>query len=397
MSSSVQEPPRSLYVSPHALPSIPHLSQMVDLISSSVMGPNATFRNDSFTDLFNPDDVLPPFFQVFDTSFLDILGPSPSIRRIAFNPDFAFAHEAPIWNPITDEITFASNDGGALGNSGLNANNIVNSINLSDIPPSSNGTEVNVTVTPLDLPDVVQMTNGGTGPYHGDLLLITSGRGPLPPSIVRVNPSAPHNATVLLDNFLGRQFNSLNDIKVHPTSGALFFTDVTYGWLNQFRPLPLMPNQVYRLDPTTRAVRVVADQFLRPNGIAFSVDGTKAFVTDTGANGGFLGNNGTNPATIYQYDVDPTTQAFTNRRTFAYIDAGIPDGIQVDVDGNVYSGCADGVQVWNSSGTLIGKFFVGTTSANMAFAGPGRLVILAETAVYIAEIAAQGPDLANLG
>jgi hypothetical protein len=69
------------------------------------------------------------------------------------------------------------------------------------------------------------MTNGGTGPYNGSLLLITSGRGPLPPSIVLVNPKSPNNATVLLDNFFGRQFDSLNDIKVHP-SGKIFFTDV---------------------------------------------------------------------------------------------------------------------------------------------------------------------------
>ena len=68
------------------------------------------------------------------------------------------------------------------------------------------------------------MTNGGTGPYNSSLLLITSGRGPLPPSIVMVNPLPPHNTTVLLDNFFGRQFNSLNDVKVHP-SGNLFFTD----------------------------------------------------------------------------------------------------------------------------------------------------------------------------
>lgn len=51
-----------------------------------------------------------------------------------------------------------------------------------------------------------------------------------------------------------------------------------YGFLNHFRPLPLMPNQVYRLDPETRAVRVVADGFDRCNGIAFSRDGKTAFV-----------------------------------------------------------------------------------------------------------------------
>lgn len=71
------------------------------------------------------------------------------------------------------------------------------------------------------------MTNGGTGPFRGDLLLATSGRGTRPPSIVRVNPSPPHNTTVLLDNYFGRQFNSLDDVKVHPISGKIYFSDPT--------------------------------------------------------------------------------------------------------------------------------------------------------------------------
>lgn len=47
----------------------------------------------------------------------------------------------------------------------------------------------------------------------------------------------------------------------------------------------------------------------------------------------------------YAFDVDPKTHAFVNRRVLAYIDAGVPDGIQVDSKGNVYTACADGVQV----------------------------------------------------
>ena len=77
----------------------------------------------------------------------------------------------------------------------------------------------------LDLPSTVQMTNGGTGPLHGSLLLANSGRGPLPPSLTLVNPESPFNTTVLLDNYFGRQFNSLNDVKIHPISKAIFFTD----------------------------------------------------------------------------------------------------------------------------------------------------------------------------
>jgi sugar lactone lactonase YvrE len=51
----------------------------------------------------------------------------------------------------------------------------------------------------------------------------------------------------------------------------------------------------------------------------------------------------------YAFDVDKTSQAFTNRRVFAYIDTGIPDGIQVDKAGNVYSSCGDGVHVRKQS------------------------------------------------
>ena len=47
----------------------------------------------------------------------------------------------------------------------------------------------------------------------------------------------------------------------------------------------------------------------------------------------------------YAFDVDPSSNAFKNRRVFAYVDTGIADGIQLDADGNVYGGCGDGVQV----------------------------------------------------
>ena len=95
----------------------------------------------------------------------------------------------------------------------------------------------------------------------------------------------------------------------------------------------------------------------------------------------------------YQYDVNPVTQSFTNRRVFAYSDSGVPDGIQLDTNGNVYSGCGDGTQVWNSEGTLIGKFFLNSTSAEMIFTKSG-LLILAEEKIYLANIRAQGIDLA---
>jgi gluconolactonase len=71
---------------------------------------------------------------------------------------------------------------------------------------------------------------------------------------------------VILNNYFGRQFSSLNDVAIHPRSKEMYFTDVTYGWLQDFRPAPIMPNQVYRFNYNTGLVGVVADGFDKPNG-----------------------------------------------------------------------------------------------------------------------------------
>ena len=75
-----------------------------------------------------------------------------------------------------------------------------------------------------------------------------------------------NTALVLLDNYFGRQFNSLNDGAIHSVNNDVYFTDTLYGYWQDFRPPPGLRNQVYRLTPATGAVTVVADQFTSPNG-----------------------------------------------------------------------------------------------------------------------------------
>ncbi|KAH0828660.1 hypothetical protein J3R83DRAFT_3022 [Lanmaoa asiatica] len=375
---------------------LPPDSVFINPLEYNVVGADYTQwrTNNSFVG-FNPTNSTPPVIQFFDPSFLDITGPNATIRLVVSNPGYAFAHEAPIYVPDLNVVFFSSNDGGPLGYSDWYNNSVVSMLNMTEVDNALAATTsgVNIQIQTLNLSDTVQMVNGGTGPYKGNLLFVTSGRALLPPSIVLVNPSPPFNTTVLLDNFYGMQFNSLNDIKVLPGTDVVFFTDPTYGWMYGFRPEAMLPSQVYRFDPSTGQVRVVADQFVHPNGIAFTPDGRTAFVTDTGLGSALWGNNQTYPATIYQYDVDPITQSFKNRRVFAYSDSGIPDGIQLDTNGNVYSGCGDGTHVWNSEGTLIGKFFLNGISAEMVFTKSG-LLILAEEKIYLANIQAQGIDLA---
>lgn len=86
---------------------------------------------------------------------------------------------------------------------------------------------------------------------------------------------------------------------------------------------------------------------------------------------------------------------WSSRRIFAYVTPGVPDGVHCDTEGNVYAGAGDGVQVWNPQGTLLGKIFIGETSANFAFAGKGRMVICAETRLYFATLGAEGAVVAS--
>ncbi|KAJ6624838.1 D-lactonohydrolase-like protein [Mycena sp. CBHHK59/15] len=348
----------------------------------AVLDPHGPFRNGSQRFEPTPNVTLtPPYFQVFDDRFRDILGPAPSIRVIVENDTFPFAHDAPMWVPSTDDVFFSG---------GRTVGRPVSKINLHDLATTQTGL-INFIIIPLG--DDVQINNGGTL-FRGDLLLVTTGSGPLPPSLVRVNPLPPFNDTVILNNYYGRQFNSLNDAKIHPVSRAIFFTDTTYGFLNGFRPPPLIPNQVYRFDADTGEVRVVADGFTQPNGVAFSPDGETAYIADSGETEGVLnGNDQTKPATIYAFDVRPETQVFGNRRVFAYIDSGVPDGLTLDTNGNLYVGCGDGTEVFDPNGTLLGKVSLGVGSANMVFAGKGRLIIMADTKIYLATIAAEGVNL----
>lgn len=107
----------------------------------------------------------------------------------------------------------------------------------------------------------------GATKFRGQIVYMAEGAGPGNTSnVVLMNPVEPYNTTVLLNNYFGRQFSSLNDAVVHPKNKDLYFTDTLYGYLQDFRPAPGLRNQVYRWNDKTGAVTVVADGFVLPNG-----------------------------------------------------------------------------------------------------------------------------------
>lgn len=197
----------------------------------------------------------------------------------------------------------------------------------------------------------------------------------------------------VVNNFYHRNFSSLNDVRQHYSTGDLWFTDAQYGYLQSFRPLPSIPNQVYRFEPLTGNLQAVADGFVQSNGLEFSPDFKTMYVSDTGAQLVELGKNFTRPATMYAFDV-VDQKYLQNRRVFAYVDDGFPDGIHCDMDGNVYAGCGDGVQVWDLEGRLLGKIRVPGGSANFAFV-PEGMIIFNEYRLFLVTMAARGRELAR--
>jgi gluconolactonase len=315
-----------------------------------------------------------PSFVVYHESFLRILGKSPQIKLVEERV-YQFAHEAGVYIPATDSVYFTSN------------------YQTSD-PVEIHGVNcTSLVISKVSCPDV----QGGNGAcqYQSKVLYCSQGSRSEPSSLVLVDP-VTNSAEIILNNFHGREFSSINDVIIHHKTGDIWFTDPTYGYEQAFRPSPTLPVQLYRFRPSTHQIWMVADQFTECNGLCFSPDYKLMYVTDTGAiqahagpaDGHNFSCNPRLPATVYVYDVveDSTLQ---NRRVFAYCANGVPDGIKCDEHGNVYSGCGDGVHVWDPSGALIGKINVGGTTANFCFA-KGGIWMFSETKLFFCQLEAKG-------
>ncbi|RYP16711.1 hypothetical protein DL765_004947 [Monosporascus sp. GIB2] len=357
---------------------IPEQAQVIDQKAFNVLPYVPPLTESNATTLFVPPGLDAASlrdrpFHVYDDEFFDVIGSNPTLTLIARTDSDPLFHEAVVWYPPTDEVFFVQHAGAPAAGTGLNKSSIILKIDLSEaaaVSDQRNATGA-VSVHTVDSNPLVVNPNGATN-YRGQLLFAAEGQGPnVTSDLIIMNPREPYNTTV------------------NPRNDNIYFTDTLYGYLQDFRPPPGMRNQVYRLDDKTGAVTAVADGFHLPNGITFSPDGKHAYVADTGANQAFWGYNQSYPASIYRFDVQDDG-TWENRKLFAYAHSGIPDGIHCDSNGNVYSGCGDGVHVWNPSGKLIGKIYLGRTSANFNFAGDGRMVICAGTNLYYATLAASG-------
>ncbi|KAI3390742.1 hypothetical protein diail_8768 [Diaporthe ilicicola] len=304
-------------------------------------------------------------FAVYDQSFLDIVGASASIELI-YNATEPLFHEGGIYDAAGDRL-FVSSNRIPLPAGQSDESTSGQTIKLHAVTGVSS--EV-ATLEALDTSAII-LPNGGVADKAspGAILFTAQGTKTAAAGIFSVpDPlNSPNVSEAVVTSFMGRPFNSPNDVVVNAADGnTVWFTDPSYGSTQGIRGAPRLPNQVYRHDRAANTTRVVADGFQQPNGLAFNADESALFVTDAGAD---AEANPAGPATIYKFDVvyDAPGTFLANRRVFAFAPAGLPDGIRVDAAGNVWSGTGSGVAVWNEAGDLIGQITVSGGAANFGF------------------------------
>ncbi len=226
-------------------------------------------------------------------------------------------------------------------------------------------------------------TNGNTRDREGRLVSCEHGTR-------RVSRTEPDGAlTVIAERYKGRRLNSPNDVVVK-SDGTVWFTDPNYGIMSNYEGFKADMEQegcyVFRADPARGTLDVVADDFVKPNGLAFSPDESLLYIADSG-----VSHDPDGPHHIRAFRVGKTGK-LSGGKVFAEVSPGLPDGFRVDTEGNVWTSAGDGVHCYAPDGALLGKIHIPETTANVTFGGPrrNRLFVTATTSLYAVFVAATG-------
>jgi len=222
---------------------------------------------------------------------------------------------------------------------------------------------------------------GGPEPGTNGMTLDTRGRltaaGHAQRDILRLESLDPKaQQTILADSYQGKKLNSPNDV-VYKSDGSAYFTDPPYGLRTQQDNDPdkqLKVNGVYRIphalaqkpgsEPTRGELQLLVTDLTRPNGIAFSPDEKYLYV------------NNSQPKKLWmRYTVKPDGTVGDAKLLYdATADnrPGVPDGMKVDMEGNIYSAGPGGIWIISPEGKPLGTILVPGRTSNVAWAGPDR-------------------------
>ena len=296
--------------------------------------------------------------EVKDPSLHDLIAPDAPIERVAGG--FAFT-EGPVW--LSGCLLF------------------------SDIPNKR-------IARWRRLPEGPELTTYATGMSNG---LTLDGRGQVLAAehdgrrVTRVADDGTR--TVLAERFQGKRLNSPNDIVLR-SDGSIYFTDPPYGvepgirggsrpaswWTKPIPGKEQATNGVYRLAPDG-TLHLVADDFTLPNGLAFSPDESLLYIDDSAQKH------------IRAFSVRPDGTLANGRilLDMASDDPGVPDGLKVDLAGNVFCTGPGGIWVCRADGARLGRIVLPELPANLAWGEDGSvLFITARTSLYRLETRTSG-------
>lgn len=225
--------------------------------------------------------------------------------------------------------------------------------------------------------------NGNTRDREGRLVSCSHGAR----AILRTEPDG--TITTLADSFGGKRLNSPNDVVVK-SDGSVWFTDPDYGILSDYEGYKAEREQdgnfVFRLDAATGDLSVVADDFVKPNGLCFSPDESILYVADSG-----LSHDPDGPHHIRAFSVG-NDGTLSGGEVFAEIDPGVPDGFRADVEGNIWTSTRSGVLCLSPEAEPLGRINMPQMVSNLTFGGPrrNRLFITCTHEVYAIYVGTNG-------
>lgn len=179
------------------------------------------------------------------------------------------------------------------------------------------------------------------------------------------NPSP--NFSTLAEGYEGKKFNSPNDVAVRK-NGDYFFTDPPYGLpKNMTQEIPFQG--VYKL--SKGIVTLLVDSITRPNGIAFTPD-EKTLI---------IANSDPEKAVWYSFDLNENDsltnpKIFHDATTAGKSEPGLPDGLKIDKQGNIFATGPGGIWIFNKEAKLLGKIKIPAATANCAFSADQKTLYI---------------------
>lgn len=280
--------------------------------------------------------------EIRDEKFRAVVGDDVEIEEVGSG--FAFT-EGPIWNHVEKHLTF------------------------SDIPGNiMRRWRPDGSIEPWRQPS--NMANGNTYDCEGRVVTCEHATS----RVTRTERDG--TLTVLATHYGDKELNSPNDIIVK-SDGSIYFTDPGFGRMEYFgrpREQQLSFQGVYRLDPDSREVTLLVDDFDQPNGLCFSLEESQLFINDTMR------------AHIRVFDVN-REGLLENGRVWAEVTGGrdgAPDGMKIDSQGNLYVTGPGGIHVFDPDAACLGVIKMPQGCANFCWGDDDlkSLFVTASTSLY---------------